>query len=659
MPRLATLLLLAALAVPLAQAQRAKPVTGLELGADPSRAVSQDGREFLTTGYYAVLSGLDASVGAGTAEQKARRFLADRAPDLGGYDAELDLVSAHKRRSGTIVRFQQTVGGVPIWGAATTVSLDPSGRIQFVANGLYDFAALDTAPRVPAEAATATAMAHLGASARATPQTRLIVWPSTPMRLAWSVRADGEGVPTGDWHSVVDAQTGELIRVADRAAYHDDDDAPAGPTALPLAEMAPGFSIRGYGYVYDPDPPTAGRVLYGGDIADNNDGANEAINALRKRVVLRDLTFDGENYELKNQWADVTEWDAPNKGIFLQDSLNYLFDRSADSFEVVSAFYHIDQYMRYVNETLQVDVRPTAYPGGVQFDAHGVNGQDNSYYTGASQRIAFGEGCVDDAEGADVVIHELGHGLHDWITDGGLSNFDGLSEGIGDYLAVSYARSLNLMEPSEPKYNWVFRWVGHQPCWPQGRITNYTATYPTGQAPHTRGQHWSTSLMRVWDQIGREATDLAMFEGVSRTNSSTSQPQAALAVVQAARDLGYPDADVQAFIDSFNEQGYDLPPLTAQRPLEAAAAGVFVSSPAPNPFNGLTTLDVMVDRPQAVTVEVFDAVGRQVATLFAGEMTAGQRFPMSLDAAGLVSGVYVVRVTGESVATARRVTVVR
>ena len=53
--------------------------------------------------------------------------------------------------------------------------------------------------------------------------------------------------------------------------------------------------------------------------------------------------------------------------------------------------------------------------------------------------INFGEGGVDDAEDADVILHELGHGIHDWITNGSLSQVDGLSEGMADYWAPKRA----------------------------------------------------------------------------------------------------------------------------------------------------------------------------------------------------------------------------
>jgi hypothetical protein len=145
--------------------------------------------------------------------------------------------------------------------------------------------------------------------------------------------------------------------------------------------------------------------------------------------------------------------------------------------------------MRWLNIDLGLNVMPYQYSGGPQFDPHGLNGADNSHYISSSGRMAFGEGGVDDSEDADVVIHELGHGIHDWVTGGSLSQVDGLSEGFGDYIAQSYSRSLAQWAPGDPQYQWVFSWDGHNPFW-NGRVTNYGAHYPDGLVGqiHTDGQ---------------------------------------------------------------------------------------------------------------------------------------------------------------------------
>ena len=142
---------------------------------------------------------------------------------------------------------------------------------------------------------------------------------------------------------------------------------------------------------------------------------------------------------------------------------------------------------------------PYQHPrGGVQFDLHAMSGQDNSYHSDGD--LHFGEGGVDDAQDADVVIHELGHGLHDWLTNGNLSQVQGLSEGVGDYVVggrLAAATSPIQWTPADAPAFLAFNWDGHNPYRP-GRVTNWNVgrVYPrdvASQEGHTAGQYWSSA----------------------------------------------------------------------------------------------------------------------------------------------------------------------
>ena len=69
-------------------------------------------------------------------------------------------------------------------------------------------------------------------------------------------------------------------------------------------------------------------------------------------------------------------------------------------------------------------------------------------------------------------------------------------------------------------------------------------------------------------------------------------------------------------------------------------------SVAPNPIRSAGATTLVVGPSQDVSVSVYDALGRQVATLFDGAAVAGQTLALRLDAAGLPAGVYVVRARG-------------
>ncbi|HEX9953014.1 MAG TPA: PepSY domain-containing protein [Rubricoccaceae bacterium] len=639
-------------------AQKAQPQSPLELGADPVLEMSADGVSY-ANGRPAMLAGLNLYVSPGSVEDMARQALAQTSGTLGFAAAAvsgLEVTESFTGQAGTVVRFRQTVQGVPVWGAETLVNLDLNKRAQLVVNGVRtDVELADVTPALPASAAREAALAHLGASGTLDVDTAtLIVWPAvTGARLAYQVRVDAEA-PHGDWEVIVDAETGALLRVADRAVYEHGNDDPR-PTALPTVESSPLFMANGTGMIFNPDPLTRAGVAYGGGYVDGADANTTQLAAARTAVTIRDVAFDGTTYSLVGPWAEIREIEAPVKGLFPSTTGDWSFTRDADGFEAATTYWHIDNYMRYVNVTLGSTARPDAYTTGVRFDPHGQSGADNSRYQGGAQNLAFGEGCVDDAEDADVIIHELGHGLHDFLTT--ISQGDGLSEGLGDYAAVSYSRSLGLLQPTNAAYNWVFKWDGHNECWP-GRLSSNVGTYPTGVVPHGRGQHWATSNMRIWSAIGGERTDKAVYEGIRLTTGSSTQPQAAAAVMQAATNMGYTFAERNAMYTNYVQQGYTgltQPVQTAGEALPGSASGELTVA-SPNPFNGQTAFELVVAEPQHVRVEVLDVLGRQVAVLFDGEVLAGQRYPFSLSAAGLDAGVYVYRAVGERFQASRRVT---
>ena len=89
---------------------------------------------------------------------------------------------------------------------------------------------------------------------------------------------------------------------------------------------------------------------------------------------------------------------------------------------------------------------------------------------------------------------------------------------------------------------------------------------------------------------------------------------------------------------------------------EAPASGAALSVPTPNPARGAATLMLSAPAGEAHVV-VIDALGRTVATLYAGAMPASGR--LRLAASGLAPGIYVVRAAVGSDVLTRTLTVVR
>lgn len=68
----------------------------------------------------------------------------------------------------------------------------------------------------------------------------------------------------------------------------------------------------------------------------------------------------------------------------------------------------------------------------------------------------------------------------------------------------------------------------------------------------------------------------------------------------------------------------------------------------PNPFNPSTTVRFAVAESEFVSIRLYDALGREVRTLFEGNPAPDEMHRVTVDAVGLPSGNYVVRLEGES-----------
>lgn len=86
------------------------------------------------------------------------------------------------------------------------------------------------------------------------------------------------------------------------------------------------------------------------------------------------------------------------------------------------------------------------------------------------------------------------------------------------------------------------------------------------------------------------------------------------------------------------------------------AATFALSAPAPNPVVDRTALTLHLDHAQPVRVEVFDLLGRRIALLHDGTLSAGAH-PLTVDASRLTGGLYVVRARGTSLQSTRRLVV--
>ena len=537
------------------------------------------------------------------AEMAARHYLDVSEAKFGIEQPEDDLVvTAIKRgHNSSHVTMRQVYRGIPVYNREVKVNLDGEGSPTMVLNGFAPHVAsaerLNTVPVITTEEAVSLAsgagLEDLKASAP-----ELVVYPSSPPRLAWKLTAwPASGAV--EWEVLVDAQTGEIIRMLD-LSFHAHRPAEAGKfNADPNKSSQNVRSMRtwenssaavsivdGTGLVFDPDPISSAGVPYGPPYIDADDGDIPELNAERKQVILRDISQGSDGlYRLEGPYAVI---DDGTRGLAYTppaeaSSDAFQYTRANDFFEAVNAYYHVDKSQRYV-QSLEVGFEIKNEP--VLVNPQGFNTDDSQYQPGGNI-ILLGTGGIDDAEDADVIWHEYAHVLLDFSAPGILNTGDGsaLHEGWGDYWAASYSRYLSEEDPAVPLHDWrrVFSWDGNLPCW-EGRPLDHPGHYPDqlsypasgcvsfGGPLYESGMLWATTLMEIYPVVGREVLDRLNLASHAYIAQGVTFSDAAHAIIQADEDL-YGGAHANVLVERFASRGYVDPlefgPVLAHDVLEA------------------------------------------------------------------------------------------
>jgi zinc metalloprotease ZmpB len=507
------------------------------------------------TGAYATLVNQKAGPYAGSAEQVARAYLADRSSRFalarGSSDLVLDAVQVVP--GGSHVRFVQSIGGVPIYRADMVVSLDASGAFVTAVASNYDArvdrGGLNTTATLTGAKAREIAIGSLRITG--TPQftgdTTEGLWivrdediaGSTP-HLAWRITVPVMQ-PLGDWEVFVDARDGQVLRLLDQSLY-----------------------VDGSGSAFDPDPLTTAGATYNtpsGSYTDNNDAAHASLTAQTFTRSLPGLTLVSGLYYLRGPWVYIDEFEAPTSAPATSaDPNGFVFTRNQQGFEDTNAYFHIDQNQRYIQSLGFNNIQHAP----IHVDTHGLSGDDNSHYIPSTNRIAWGEGGVDDAEDADVLLHEYGHAIQQSSRPGwGGGQQSDMGEGFGDYWAGSYSASI-----SNFRDTWVFNWDGHNPFWP-GRVLNGTGMYSAWGSGdiYTNGTSWASCLWLMRAEMGRTALDIDVLKHHFYQGTSATGAQAAAFLMQADKDLyqGLHAGTIENFFvlrGFFAASLYDVPALT-------------------------------------------------------------------------------------------------
>lgn len=284
------------------------------------------------------------------------------------------------------------------------------------------------------------------------------------------------------------------------------------------------------GNVFMPDPVTTANTTYGGAYRDFDDSNTTELSNELKTANL-EVTEENGVYILKNDFVEIREHSPPTIPPVTNTSPEFNFNRSESGFEDVNVLYHITEYQKYVQSIGFTNLANFPIP----CDAHGFNGQDQSAFIWSPQQLIFGEGGVDDAEDADVIIHEYGHVLSFNAAPNTVVGNErrALDEALGDYMAASYSKTF-----SELNYWKVFNWDGHNEFWP-GRLASSNDHYPEDLANnlYEDAPLWSATILDIELNIGRDITHKILFESMYSWFPNMTMTDAALLFIRADSNL--------------------------------------------------------------------------------------------------------------------------
>ena len=264
------------------------------------------------------------------------------------------------------------------------------------------------------------------------------------------------------------------------------------------------------GTVFFPDPLSSSDKVYGGNYTDDNDKTNSYLDNELKEVNIR-ASFENNMYLLENKHLKIVNQSSPDIQPTIKTDSIFNFNRSEIGFEEINALYHISRFADYLKDSIGfIDIMNYQ----IAVDVYALNGNDQSEFINSTSppRLNFGQGGVDDAEDADVLIHEYAHAVSHSAAPGSLIGYErsALDEGFCDYWAAVYSKKLN-----ENNYKEIFNWDGHNEFW-EGRSIDHQRTYEEGLDgnKYIDGELFAAMLMDIRNNIEDTTADKIILQSV-------------------------------------------------------------------------------------------------------------------------------------------------
>ncbi|PWU02750.1 MAG: hypothetical protein C5B51_20345 [Terriglobia bacterium] len=445
----------------------------------------------------------------GEPEAAALAFLGEYADLFSGPQLHFEVASVKTVGDYSLVRLQQAVEGVPVYGKDLVFTLDQQNAVRLVSANYEPVRSARKARVVGGEVAAARAVqAQVGGNRRAIGTHQVWFAENGILTPAWQVTVEDQeanGFPA-HWSYVVSADTGDVLE------SHD---------------LRLGQSRQAGGFVYPTNPlasdvvsVTLGNLANGVSLAGANAKVYSNLNVLLGLSAPGNYTAlamadSSGNYPYK-------PWDPRHAEV----QLYWAMDRAAQNFKAVG-YPGLGRALEGVTEFADCSSDGCAAQNNAFFNPQGFSGRGGLYiYYCRSGEVTYDTG---------IMFHEFTHAVvNDLVGPNQGSTFRALNEGTADYFASSFMEDA-VFAPYAAMI-WGMRT-------PYLRTPSNQNLYPrnlVGEA-HLDGNIWSGALWDLRKTLGGARADTAVLLTIASISSSAEFYDAATAAVNVTALLyGHP-----------------------------------------------------------------------------------------------------------------------
>jgi hypothetical protein len=295
--------------------------------------------------------------------------------------------------------------------------------------------------------------------------------------LVWDLRMATHR-PNRLWRFLIDARTGDLIKLEDLRAF-----------------------ASGTGMVFDPNPSVTR-----GDLAVSWDD-DAVLEAETGEVTLERLgQRQSGRLHLDGTHVKTSELEDPKVAEPASASGTFEFGPKDAGFLDTMVYFHIDRFRAYLQDDLALLHIPVQ---AVKVDAH----TEGAETWAGDETIVFGEesgtseGRAPDAADALVIVHEYGHVLQHMLLPGSVRGHEpaGISEGYGDFNVAVYYDEHH--KPGAGTRGLLFPWSR-----PAAQLRSYKIAdkfngpfWMTG-AKYEKGAIWCATMFEAYRKLGGDST---------------------------------------------------------------------------------------------------------------------------------------------------------